>query len=307
MGAFWLALREVDFGEAARLAGEARAGWLAAAGLAVLVSYLAKGLRWRVLLGAGEAGWGEVYAYFFAGQLVNLIVPGRLGDLGRAYGLGGRGAGRTFALGTVVVEKLLDAGMFGAWVLVLAVWMPLPDWAGSPLWGLAAAGAAALGLLGLAAISWDALAGRLGRAADRLPGRWGARLLEGLESLAVFRRRADRGRLAALTVLIWGAAWGVNHLVFRAFGWALPGEASLFLLVALQVGFSAMVTPGALGVFELLAVLALGVFGVGEAEAFGYGVVLHAVVLAPVIALGLGSLAGIGWLRARRATPGGEA
>ena len=44
-----------------------------------------------------------------AGQMLNTVFPARLGDLTRAYVLGGKGPGRSFVLGTVVLEKILDS------------------------------------------------------------------------------------------------------------------------------------------------------------------------------------------------------
>ena len=44
-----------------------------------------------------------------AGQMLNTIFPARLGDLARAYVLGGMGPGRTYVLGTIVLEKMLDS------------------------------------------------------------------------------------------------------------------------------------------------------------------------------------------------------
>ncbi len=306
MFALWLSLRKVALADLWLPLRAAEPGWLGLALLALAGNFAGKVLRWCILLGAagGRIGLAQVAAYFFAGQFVNLLAPGRAGDLGRAYGFGGLGAGRTFTLGTVVIEKLLDAMMFAVLVILLLAWMPLPGWVSASAYVLVGVALAVLAGLVVVTRFWEAVRLRVEAGLAKLPAAWGPRLLAGLESLAVFQRAGAAWWLALLTAGIWGAAWLVNHLVFLALELHLPAAASLLVLVALQVGFSSAVFPGALGIFEFLAVLALGVFGVGETAAFGYGVLLHAVVLLPAIFLGVACTLGIGWLRGP-VVPGG--
>ena len=54
-------------------------------------------------------------------------------------------------------------------------------------------------------------------------------------------------------------------------------------------------SPGALGVFEGATVVVLGAYGVDPSVALSYALVLHALNLAPLFALGLGALV---WRRA---------
>ncbi len=298
--ALWLALREVDpaglSGIWQRVDPAASAAALAAAAL----SNLGKAARWRALLAAGgpDPGFSHTLRLFFAGQFANLFVPGRLGDFGRALGAGGRGPGAVYALGTVAIEKALDVLLFALLAAVLLLTAPLPEWLGRPVFILLAV--AALVGLGLWWFSSNlqSLGAFLKRVMGWLPVRIRQRLAPQLQaalgSLEVFRRQGAVRRLLFWTAWIWGLALAVNHLGLLAFGLSLPLTASLLLLLALQIGFSAVVVPAALGVFEFLCVLSLAVFGVGRTDSFGAGVLLHAIVLAPVLAGGVLALLTLG-------------
>jgi len=71
--------------------------------------------------------------------------------------------------------------------------------------------------------------------------------------------------------------------------------AACLVLVALTIGISVPSTPGRIGVFQYICVLALAVFGVPQAVAFAYGVLLHGIVFLPTTLVGLISLVVLGW------------
>jgi hypothetical protein len=56
-----------------------------------------------------------------------------------------------------------------------------------------------------------------------------------------------------------------------------------FVLVVLQGGVAVPSTPGKIGVFQYLCVIALSVFGVPAATGFSYGVVLYALVVGTMV------------------------
>jgi hypothetical protein len=71
------------------------------------------------------------------------------------------------------------------------------------------------------------------------------------------------------------------------------------MLVVLQVGVAPPSTPGKLGVFHALSLLALGALGIARAKGLAYGAVLHALVYGPQIVLGTAALGTAGWARVR--------
>jgi uncharacterized protein (TIRG00374 family) len=289
----YLALRSVDIGSTwtALLGADLR--WIAAALGFVLINNLAKAARWKVLLGpSGEqVPFGRALVSHLVGQTLNVLFPFRVGDLSRAYTLGGVPPGRAYVLGTVVLEKVPDMIALGSLFLALLFLLPMPGWASSPGYSLLAVALFSLLALMLAGSRREGLARVLDRTASWLPERWQAgvrsSLQSGLSALDVLRSRGQLFRVAFWTALVWLMAVGVNYLVFRALDLQLPLEAAMFLLLVLQVGIVLPSAPGRIGVFEYICVLVLGIYGLESSQALGYGILLHAVVFLPMAVLGL--------------------
>jgi len=298
--AFWLALREVDLDALAGSWPLVDKGLAAAALLLAIGTNLGKAARWRLLLSAGRPapGFWKTLRLYFAGQLANILIPGRLGDFGRAFGVGGRGTGTTYALGTVVIEKGFDALLFAFFTGLLLAFGPLPAWMQRPAYVLLALGIV-VGLAGWWLFRRKQVFERFfDRLTARLPEKFRERvrvhMAAGLSSLEVFRGRGDLGRFLLWTAWIWGSSLLVNLVTLMAFRLFLPFTASMMLMVVLQIGFSVLLTPAAIGVFEYLCVLVLSVYGVSQTGSFGFAVLLHAVVLAPLIIGGSAALVSLG-------------
>lgn len=301
--ALYLALRQVDLRQVGLVLRQASPFYVVLALLSVVANTLLKALRWKVLLGQAGAGvsLGRILAVILAGQTINAFVPVRLGDLGRAVVVGGMGAGKAYALGTVLLEKALDLAWYGLLIAGLLIWMPLPAWINQS--ALALAGIALLGLAGAFILAYQArraiaLSERL---AVRLPGALSdwlmPRLRAALGGLAVLRRRSDLLWLAFLTTLVWVTAVLNNWLTLRAIGLGdLPLTAAWLLAVALQAGVALPSVAGRLGIFEYICMLSLSIFGVSASPALAYGLLLHAIVAGPAT---LAGAACIGWLGMR--------
>jgi uncharacterized protein (TIRG00374 family) len=109
----------------------------------------------------------------------------------------------------------------------------------------------------------------------------------GLASLVVLKQMRELAKLGIWSVVIWATAILTNHLTLLALNIRLPIAASILVLVVLQVSLSLPSIPGRIGVFEYLCVLSLAVFGIKQANAFTYGILLHMVALLPSTLLGL--------------------
>lgn len=299
---FWASIQGADW------------GWLGLALLSVVVNNLAKAARWQVLAGKGSErpGFPKTLMALLAGQALNALYPARLGDLGRAYLAGNTGAGRAFLLGSIALEKLIELLSYGLLLLLVVLWMPLPDWLNRSVYGLIAAAL----LLTVAALlvsrnhAWgrNVLEWMQKRRPAWIPERIAALLRAALTSLKVLRSSWDLLRVAFWSAVVWGMAIGTNYLVIRALDVRLAGVAgeisgkmpasfvaSCLILVGLTVGISVPSTPGRIGIFQYICVLALAVFGVPQATAFAYGVLLHGIVFIPTTLAGLLSMLVLGW------------
>lgn len=259
----------------------------------VALNIFGKGLRWRILL--GDSGkripFVRVLASLVVGQMLNLLLPARAGDLSRAYVIGRMGPGSLFVVGTIVLEKLLDMIMYAMLFVLLLVLIPLPDWLGNSATAVALVTCIAVVVVAAITFSRDSLTRLLERFAVRLPASMRTRVVDRirsvLSSLDVLRSRPDVLKLVGCSVLIWATALLNNHLVLLALQMSLPLTASLLVLVVLQAGISLPSLPGNLGIFEYLCVLALSIFGVKQAPALSFGVLLHGVTMLPLLIAGL--------------------
>jgi uncharacterized protein (TIRG00374 family) len=276
---FSLALASVDW------------SWIGGAIVIALATYVARMLRWIVLLRPLTFRHTAVLRALLTGQLLNHLLPIRAGDVVRSILLG-REPGSSFAriLGSVLIEKAWDWLALCGLILIVAWAAPLPDWFLVPARSVGLL--AALVLIGFVAVAmiperWISRGlVRLDRVLVGLSTRWRSFALNNLQrlldSLTVLRRRDTIVGAATWTVITWSLSVMINYAVQRAFGvdsWI----AAVTLLAVLMIGVALPPSIAALGVFEGLSMLTLGIYGIPLETALAIGVALHLVVIVPLI------------------------
>lgn len=277
-----LALRNVEWSGVWSSWQAARMDLLLAGTLLLVGSWGVAAIRWRVLL-AGVAGLRvrDTFACITIGYLANTVLPLRLGDLARASLIGRKkNAGISRSLGSMAIERLMDVLMLVALTLALmrAIEIPKPIQAG--LTGMVTA--ALVGLVGLMAISLNRehlprLTGWLARA---MPHRLANRIMTLLGNFSsgadVLHRPAGFLGVVLLSALVWGVA-GLAALVWvRAFHLEVPWPAGFFVLVMVNLGSAIPSSPGYIGVYHYLAMLALSLWTPDRNAALAYAIGTHA-------------------------------
>jgi len=300
LGAIYLAIRDVTLEQVWKALLEARWEFILLALTTVAINTLAKALRWKLLVGPpGKKITNLRYLMILiTGQMLNTLFPARIGDLGRAYVLGGMGPGRTYVFGTVVLEKMLDAIayllLFGTLVLLI----PMPDWVSGSILAFMLLTITITGGILLVVFFPTPFSRLLNAILSHLPDKprtWlTPRLDRGLASLEIVRRRKDVLRLVGWTAAIWLLAILNNHFTLLALDIQLPISASMLVLFGLQAGISLPAIPGTIGLFEFIGVLTFSVFGVDNTQALSYGLLLHTIVLVPSTLAGLASFWALG-------------
>ncbi len=275
----WEALKAADY----RLV-------LAAVGLNLLTIPL-RTWRWRLLFPPlRRPQFRSLTSIMLIGQALNVFTPFRLGDLVRASLV--ESENTAFVLGTQVLRIALDLFVLAGLVFVLLFQVTLPAWWRGP--GELLLISSLLALSGLVAL----IAGRrhVIRLLANLDARWpfsrgrGGLVMgaEFLRSLEIFSQPILIMTLLAGTIIIWGLYAAVNYVLLAAVGAPLSWLAALFLLAVLQLGVAIPSSPGRVGVYHYLAVQALGVFGVDQATAVTYAVLLH--LISVMLPAGLGAI-----------------
>jgi uncharacterized membrane protein YbhN (UPF0104 family) len=289
-GLLGLALRDVPLTSLeARLGGVAWAPLL----LAVLVDWVCvscKAFKWQQLLRpVGRVSLLRLQGAIYAGGAAATLLPFRLDEGVRVF-LAARLTGLPVPslLGSMTLERLVDASVLLAVLAALAVLLPLPPWLGHG--ALVVSALALLLLLGLALGLLGQRRGWLGGGAAR----WLVGFAEGGRAL-----RRPRLLLGAvlITALEWALTAGVIQLVAVAAGVQLP-VVGLVLVVALLFGsFALPLAPAGIGVFQVACGLVLPpLFGLEPVEAVTLALLVHGVVLVAVVTVGSGviSAAGVG-------------
>ncbi len=290
--------------------------WVVLAVAVVVVSGVLKAIRWRALFFPQRMGLGKVWRVLMIGQMLNVVLPARAGEIGRIFLIGETGeVHRAKALSTVVVEKTVDLVMLALAYLTVAVWLMTPmissnsissvDPIGAEDW-LRRAGAVLLPIAALAVGGLLLLAygGRpawqfLRRIVNPLSLRWrtaaSTAIDQAIAGFEALRHWQTGAQVWGLSLVIWALAMLVNLLLFNAFQLSLSPFVALFLLVVLMSGVAVAPLPGNLGVFPFLCQLVLSLFGVTRETALIYGVVLQLVVNLPLLVLGSASMLWENW------------
>jgi uncharacterized protein (TIRG00374 family) len=242
------------------------------------------------------------------GQMGNSWLPVRAGDVARAALVAPQTEGGfAAALGTVVVEKALDAVVGLAVLVGLVLWVPLPSWLRQAFVVLAVVTCVLLVVLALAATQRERaerVAHSLNRKAPASGQARAARVLSGLAmGMSLFRDPATACLALALSVGVWSLAALTNVVTLAALDIQAPGWSAWLVLVTGYVATFLPTVPAQVGVFEYACVLALTAAGVDPEPALAFGLVLHLLVFLPPAVLGPISMAceGLGWKRLKDA------
>jgi phosphatidylinositol alpha-mannosyltransferase len=291
---------------------------LVALGLMCL-SMVVRAVSWHAILRAALPGSPVKHADALAGTSIGVLMsatlPARLGEPARAMVVARR-AGRPretlpVVLGTLVSQTLLNIVALVILGTTMFATVHYFDGRHTALVLFAAAPVAILA----AVLAAPALlrSGALRRSPLRRFAQAGRDALTQVrDGLKVFREP----RLGAIATIAQLSAWAIQlaacWILLVAFG--LDGRAGLgaaaAVLFAVNVTAVLPATPSNLGVFQAACVAVLtGAYGIGSADALGYGIILQAVELATAIIMGGPALLreGLTWkdvrLRAMHASP----
>jgi uncharacterized protein (TIRG00374 family) len=273
-----LILKDVSLPSLGQRLAQAHYVWMIPNVAAVLLGMWARAVRWRALLDR-RLSTRRSFDIQNAGNLLNNVLPLRLGELGKAY-LASRDRGIPImqAVSAVLIERLLDVLTVFAMLLIVLPHVPSRGVIvhGAELF----ATAAFLGVVGLfiaAALRERAVAlarGLLGwvpaRAREATVAR-GDDFLQGVQA-------ASGGRLAfaiAWSVVMWigfGASCWFTLLAFLPdSAWWVGG----FVNCAIVLGLTIPSAPSGAGLYEAAAVAGLAVFGTPRDTALAFALALH--------------------------------
>lgn len=245
--------------------------WLVAAVLFDVASYAAQGLRWRLLLNGANV-WQTTRAVY-AGLFLNEVVPLRPGEAVRGW-LAARDLRVSLltVAPTMLAERLMDGVWLAGALLATLMIAPLPPSLTRVAWGVVGV----MAILVMCAVV-------LGR--DRFP------MLKQVRA-GIFHVPAFLA--SGVFLLAQGLAfWSVAHAAHLALGLA----AACVVMLVVRVGTMIPGAPANLGTHQFSTVLGLSLYGVPQATAAGFSLVVFIVLTVPLLVIGFAAClnAGLSW------------
>jgi uncharacterized protein (TIRG00374 family) len=289
----WLAFRSVSIGQVWTAAAAISSQTIVACFVLGSSTLFLRSVRWRILLEAsGPFPLATAFAVNSAGQMGNMILPARLGDLFRATNLGRAGLSTGFTLATVLAERVLDAGFL---VLVsasaLTTLSNLPGWLTRSAFMLAIAALAGLAFTVLLPHFENSILELIARVApDRVQPRLtllAAQFLSGLRSFHHARRASG---FLFWTVVIWVLDGAGIMVLTHGMGIALSPTQAALVLTSIALASIVPAAPGNLGVLQYVVVSVLVPLGAARAQALSLALILQVLNTTTLSLWGAGSL-----------------
>lgn len=264
---------------------------------------LVRAARWSYLLRpVKRVSPLRLYPVVIVGLMANNLVPARAGELARAYVLSTRERiSKTTSLGTIAVDRLFDGVTLVPIVLIVAA-LAGPDTQFAVGFGknLSFAGLglvmAALFGVALAILVYLALydSGRrlLHQMVHRVaPERYKPgveKLLHSFfEGLHALRSPLDLVAALVLSLVSWSLEATMYYMIGRAFGIDEGFHIFLLLTAAANLAIAIVASQGGVGPFEVVVSKTVVSFGAAAGVGEAYAIGLHAMLLFPIVVLGL--------------------
>ncbi len=288
----YLSIRGINFQDIVRHLQQIHVGYV---GLFLIVAFLMQWLRsyrWGVILQPLEKiDQLSLFSVTSVGFLAIAAIPARIGELARPYLIAQKSAVQmSSALGTIIVERVLDSFSVLTIAVIILLFTNLPSWMIQSSLLLFAFTLAIFGcLLGLV---WrrDAALKIINRILSRLPGKFANKIDEVLHRFIDGFQIIVNIRLLFYLLFLSATVWLLDvlaiYILFEAFSFELPIMASFVVMVILMVGIAIPTAPGYIGSWHFSCILGLGLFGIAKTEALSYAVVYHFLAMIIVIVLG---------------------
>lgn len=290
----YLVFRSIDWHTLWTVYREADYLYVVPAILILAFTSVARAFRWHTLMYPEQTvSIRKLFNFVNIGYLFNGILPAKIGELVRGYLVGRHvSGGIAQGLSTLLVERLMDVLAVVVLLVLLIPFVALPAWItrGGLIFGVVAivgvGGLVVLARFGDRGLEW------VWRYLGRLPVVGHPKVKTTLSNILVGLRVLSVPRLVpgilGWTVAVWVGYALFNYVLLFAFGLGeLSFTAAAFVLCATGFGMMVPSSPGAIGVFEGAAVLALGVYGIDSSRAFGYAFGLHMLTNLQLIVMGL--------------------
>jgi glycosyltransferase 2 family protein len=229
------------------------------------------------------------------GYMAVNILPARLGEFARPYLVKKRsGIKMSASMATIIVERVFDllSVMLILFVVLLKVALP-PEVVKAGITMLTVSLSIFIALIFLA-VKRDSSISKIDTVLNLLPQKFAAPLnrivhsfIDGLQILPNIGKTLY---VFFLSLLLWTLVSLSAYVLFLGFGFKLSVFNGFAITVIIALGVILPAAPGFIGTFHYACKIGLVAFGVSDADALSYAILLHFFQMMPVVLLGLAML-----------------
>jgi glycosyltransferase 2 family protein len=292
----YFSVRGINFNETLTHLKKIDPGYVTLSLFLIFLMQVLRSHRWGVILKPMEKiSELTLFSVTCVGFLAIAAIPARIGELARPYLIAKKSSIKmSSAIGTIIVERVLDSLAILTITIVVLMFNDLPSWmikSGIIFFILTLLMMAMV--IGLVWRREDAVK-IIERILHLLPGKFAQKanhvihhFIDGFLVITDVKRLLY---LLFLSAVVWLADVAAIYLLLLAFGFNLPILASFVVMVVLVAGIAIPTAPGFIGNWHYACILGLSLFNIAKPEAFSFALVYHFLSIMMIVAMGVAFL-----------------
>lgn len=289
----YYSVRDINFRDTLEHLQGLHLGYMAASLFFIVLMQTLRSYRWGVILNPlQKIDQVTLFSVTAVGFLAIIAIPARIGELARPYLISRKSDIKmSSALGTIIVERVLDGLAVLAITIAVIMLQDLPPWMIKS--GIIFFAFTMLLIVCIIGLIWrrDASVKIIDRVLRMLPGKLAdktnAVIHHFIDGFEVIKNVKTLLYLLFLSAAVWLVDVAAIYSLILAFGFDLPVLAAFVVMVILIAGIAIPAMPGFVGNWHAACILGLGLFHLAKAQSLAFALVYHVMAIAPVIILGL--------------------
>ena len=260
----------------------------------LVLSNVIRAWRWQVLVKPiKDVSFDSAFSSIMIGYFGNSVLPFRMGEFLRAYVVADKTSlTASTALGTIVIERILDFVGLSAVILLIMTVYPLKSIGGFIIIGVIVVSLTAFIFIFLFGGVKSTLLVKIEKSLLLRIGYFHKILLfikNFLDGATTIRATNKLGIILLYTLIIWIMYYCSIYFATIATGIELEWFGFGVLLISTTLAISIPAAPGYIGTYHAAAVYILtNLFDVGRVDAQAAAILLHAIGTIPIVIIGAG-------------------
>ena len=289
----YFSVRGINFHETIAHLKKVNLGYAALSLFFITFMQVLRSYRWGVILRPMEKiSQFTLFAVTSVGFLAIAAIPARIGELARPFLIAKKSSIKmSSALGTIVVERVLDSLSVLTITVVVLILQDLPSWMIKS--GIIFFILTLLMIAFIIGLIWrrETAVIIIERILRLLPEKLSQKVnhmihhfIDGFQVITDVKRLLY---LLFLSAVVWLVDVAAIYALLLAFGFKLPVLAAFVVMVILIAGIAIPAAPGFIGNWHYACILGLSLFGIARPEGLSFALVYHFLAMLVVIVLGV--------------------